>query len=118
MALRPELARDIVAGALPEGEAYGLDNRHYRESHAHGGRGLRADAAHVESSNDVVHARNEHTYNGGNGHCKYHPVHGRGGKEGEVVPLVHVVTFYTTGAKVLKIGQRRFFYVLFMLKIT
>ena len=58
--LRAEAARDVVARAVPEEEADGLDERHRGERDADGRRGLRVDAADEERVGHVVKARDEH----------------------------------------------------------
>ena len=101
VALRAQLARYVVARALPEGEAYGLYYRHHGERYAHGGRGLRADAAHVEGRNDVVHARYEHAYDGRNGHRKNDVVNRRRRQESIIIPVVHLLLISFQQEKVL-----------------
>lgn len=93
MALRPEFARYVVTGTLPEGEPHGLDYGHNGERYAHGSRGLRADAADIERCDDVVDARHEHAYDSRHGHRKYDMMNRRGRKKSKIVPIAHFIWF-------------------------
>ena len=87
MAARAKLGRDVVARAVAEEEARGLEEEHQREHHAHSCGGGGVELAHEECVSDVVEVGHKHRHNGGQGHREYHAVDGTGGEEGVVVSL-------------------------------
>lgn len=67
-ALCAELARDVVARALPEEEADRLYERHQRKHHADRAGRARSQPPHEKRVRHVVNGRNQHTDDGRNGH--------------------------------------------------
>ena len=75
--LAAERARDGIAGALPQAEAHGLDQRHGHKRDAHRALGRRAQLADEVRVADVVDGGDEVGEDGGAGQREDEPLHRR-----------------------------------------
>ena len=76
-----QLAGDVVAAALTEEKAGGLDDGHQRKDYAHcaGGR-VGMEHTHKKGVRQIVGGSHQHGDDGGNCHFTYQPSHRFGGQ--------------------------------------
>ena len=72
-----QLAGDVVAAALTEEKAGGLNNGHQRKDHTHRAGGcVGAHQSYKEGVRQIVHRRHQHGDDSGHGHFTHQLSHG------------------------------------------